>query len=500
MIGALLAVNFAAGFLELATIREDSARILEAKFGEILLHLRSVTSVMVLDGYLASSIEEANYAESMRNIVTFRDAKIADSILIYRPSGEIYADASEAGSFGKRDALSNAAEEAAKGTRPVDLVTEKNGAAYLYTLTTARSLNGAVGEFAVGKNLDGFFSGLETQGTFGLKNVELARSANAPRAWYRHSFPGPVEVSFPANWEIRATDPRWNLEIFFIVGRTLLLLVAYAAFFSIWRRYKISQEKLRAEQLLRVSSARLVALGEMCAGISHEINNPLAVIRMSGQQLQASLPEHDLPAEFLAFAEENCERIERTCIRIGSIIKGLRIFARDDTREPMAPASLQQVVKDALELSMARLQYKSVTLRLNLEIQEDTVLCRSVQLSQVVLNLVNNALDAIEATRDPWISIDLFRKNDTFELWVTDSGPGIPPQLQNRIMEPFFTTKPVGQGTGIGLSIASGIMQSHGGLLKIDQTCPNTRFVMTLPSYQSSAANAPKRESLARVH
>jgi C4-dicarboxylate-specific signal transduction histidine kinase len=109
---------------------------------------------------------------------------------------------------------------------------------------------------------------------------------------------------------------------------------------------------------------------------------------------------------------------------------------------------------------------------------------RPVQLSQVFLNLLNNAFDAIEGAPSPWIRVELYSEDDFIEVSVTDSGPGVAKEIRSRIMEPFFTTKPLGKGTGLGLSVSAGIMKAHHGSLFLDETSPNTRFVVRMPRRQ----------------
>src|SRR6185312_3312229 len=106
---------------------------------------------------------------------------------------------------------------------------------------------------------------------------------------------------------------------------------------------------------------------------------------------------------------------------------------------------------------------------------------RPSQISQVLLNLLNNGLDAIRTMTQPWIEIAVVKCEDLVEISVTDSGHGIPNHIANRMMEPFFTTKEVGSGTGLGLAISRGIIEDHHGKFYYDQESANTRFVVALP-------------------
>jgi len=112
---------------------------------------------------------------------------------------------------------------------------------------------------------------------------------------------------------------------------------------------------------------------------------------------------------------------------------------------------------------------------------------REVEISQVVLNLLSNASDAIETLSDKWIKLSVFSRQDFVEIHITDSGDGIRPEIRKKIFQPFFTTKAIGRGTGMGLSISSGIIQKHRGELQIDSQNPNTCFIIRLPKKQQSS-------------
>jgi signal transduction histidine kinase len=107
--------------------------------------------------------------------------------------------------------------------------------------------------------------------------------------------------------------------------------------------------------------------------------------------------------------------------------------------------------------------------------------CSATQITQVLINLVNNAHDAIKNLKEKWIEIAVNDSDHYVEISITDSGPGIPAGIKEKIMQPFFTTKAVGQGTGLGLSLSKSIIDSHKGFLLIDDNCPHTKFTILLP-------------------
>ena len=112
---------------------------------------------------------------------------------------------------------------------------------------------------------------------------------------------------------------------------------------------------------------------------------------------------------------------------------------------------------------------------------EVKVKCRPVQISQVIINLIGNACDAIESLPDKWIKIGIRNASGPIVLFVMDSGRGIPESIAKKIFQPFFTTKDVGKGTGLGLSISKGIMDAHGGSISVDFECENTCFLLSFP-------------------
>ncbi|MBL7713964.1 MAG: HAMP domain-containing histidine kinase [Bdellovibrionales bacterium] len=244
-----------------------------------------------------------------------------------------------------------------------------------------------------------------------------------------------------------------------------------------------NREELEHERVVNQAAARLASLGEMAGGIAHEINNPLTVIIGRAQQIQNWLDEGRIdPAKIRTFAES----IRQTGNRISLIIKGLRAFARDSEKDPVIRAKVCDILDDTLSFCQARIQGHGIDLRLPENVDERwTVDCRPVQIGQILLNLLNNAHDATETLDDRWIQVDLKVTEDEMHLSVTDSGKGIPRAIQEKIMEPFFTTKDTNRGTGLGLSIAKGIVEAHNGQLLIDNQCENTRFIVVLPRYRT---------------
>lgn len=244
-------------------------------------------------------------------------------------------------------------------------------------------------------------------------------------------------------------------------------------------------EEIRAKNELDFSrsaaaqSTKMASLGEMAGSIAHEINTPLAVILMNSEILNDAISEDVIDKLTLSQAAQT---IQSTTDRIAKIITGMRKFTRDDSKDSMdEEVFIQQIIEDAVVLCKNRYKTSSAELNVSIIPSEWKIKGRSTGLTQVLLNLLNNSLDAIGDLKEKWASIEVWEQKDSFQIIVTDSGPGIPEEIRENLMQPFYSTKPLGKGTGIGLSISKGIIESHDGKLELDTTCSNTRFIITLP-------------------
>jgi C4-dicarboxylate-specific signal transduction histidine kinase len=249
-------------------------------------------------------------------------------------------------------------------------------------------------------------------------------------------------------------------------------------------------EQLFLAEAKLVSTAKMSALGEMAGGIAHEINTPLGTIGMIADQLTEMLKEDgELDREEAA---QMTETVAVTVSRIGLIIQGLRTFSRDGSRDRFDQSSVKQIVESTLALCGEKVKSGGIEVSVSSIGDEISIACRPVQISQVLLNLINNACDAISHLDEKWLKISVEEKQDHIELSVTDSGSGVAEAVREKVFQPFFTTKDIGKGTGLGLSVSKGIADAHRGQLFIDSACANTRFVLRLPKDSTSAEPAPK--------
>lgn len=233
-------------------------------------------------------------------------------------------------------------------------------------------------------------------------------------------------------------------------------------------------------QMQMIQSNKMASLGEMASGIAHEINNPLAIIKMTALQMQKNMNEDNL------VLKNGITKIDSTVDRISKIIQGLRTFSRDGRNDPFEIVSFDDLIDDILSFCKERLKHHSITL---IKDEHDPNLVfegRQIEISQVVLNLLNNAIDAVDPLVDEerWIRISAKNNGSFLEIRITDSGHGIPLETQSKMFQPFFTTKEIGKGTGLGLSLSLTIVKNHLGEIFIDNDSPNTCFVLRLPNQQ----------------
>ncbi len=237
--------------------------------------------------------------------------------------------------------------------------------------------------------------------------------------------------------------------------------------------------KISEQQALMLHSSKLASLGEMAAGVAHEINNPLLVIAGKVEQVRRLYGESD-PEPSLVL--KHMEDVRKTVDRIAKIVSGLRSFARDSSEEPPTEASVKGIVEETAALCTERFRNHSIDFEIG-PVDAMMIRCRPFQIVQVLLNLLNNAFDAasIGQNQPRWVRLDARWVGDRAEISISDSGDGIPPSLREKIMMPFFTTKEIGKGTGLGLSISQGIIADHGGTLALDPDASSTRFVVRIP-------------------
>ncbi len=231
-----------------------------------------------------------------------------------------------------------------------------------------------------------------------------------------------------------------------------------------------------------MQSSKMAALGKLAAGIAHEVNNPLAVIKEKVGWIKDLLSEEDLKeSENYGEFEDAVRKIDYHVDRAKKVTHRLLGFARrmEPVREKV---EINRVLEDTLEFLKNEAHYRSIEIKTDFFSNLPTLMSDTAQLQQVFLNILNNAIDAIKKNGEIEIKTRLDSKDKQVAVTITDNGPGIPNELLNRIFDPFFTTKELGAGTGLGLSISYSIIEKLGGRIMVaSEEGKGTTFTIYLP-------------------
>jgi PAS domain S-box-containing protein len=237
------------------------------------------------------------------------------------------------------------------------------------------------------------------------------------------------------------------------------------------------ERKLASAQIIQ--SSKLATLGEMATSVAHELNQPLNVIRMAAGNCRRKIFKGIVDLKYIS---DKLERIDEQTARAATIIDHMRMFGREAKESP-EPIDPRNVVINALKLMGAQLQLEGIEIVTEFGENCGCILCHTIQMEQVILNLLTNARDAIvESERDAKITLRVFEEDGFVHISSEDTGPGIPEDKLSRIFEPFYTTKEMGKGTGLGLSVSYGIVRDINGTIIAENVENGARFVITIPT------------------
>jgi C4-dicarboxylate-specific signal transduction histidine kinase len=281
-----------------------------------------------------------------------------------------------------------------------------------------------------------------------------------------------------------------KLQVFYgyLAGAIGFLGISFFFFliYTIYRRYQRNTlvmaqltQNLESERMVTIQSSKLASLGEMAAGLAHEINNPLAVIIgrveiVLDQIANGTATDLEISKTF--------SKINDMAVRISKIITSMRKISKGATKKELGRTNLVGVIDDILNLSSERLRNLSITIDYSAVDTQLFVLADFTHLSQVLMNLMNNAVDELVKLPVDARSILLSSEvsGEQAILNFKDSGTGIPASVREKLFNPFFTTKEVGKGTGLGLSLSKGLMQDMGGDLELSPDLTQTCFMLKL--------------------
>ncbi|MBF0442007.1 MAG: GHKL domain-containing protein [Oligoflexales bacterium] len=251
-----------------------------------------------------------------------------------------------------------------------------------------------------------------------------------------------------------------------------------------FEKYLIYRKRLDEHQIKSFHGVKLASLAQLTDGFAHEIRNPLAIILGSAERIKIGTKNLDgQKADQVNYATE---RIVAATKRIDSLISTLgKISIRNpDDKPELIP--FEDIMEDIMQFFQKQLEDSKAELMVGPITQDVVFLCIRHDFYQILLNIISNAFEAISKLSERWIRISAEEKDGKIFLAITDSGRGIPTDFQEKIFDPFFTTKRVGEGTGLGLSISYFLAKNNKGEVFLDAKSPNTKFVIVLPSHNSS--------------
>ena len=242
------------------------------------------------------------------------------------------------------------------------------------------------------------------------------------------------------------------------------------------------QHQMQAEQASLVHASKMQALADMSSGVAHEVNNPLMIISGYADVIRRILNQKVLDSKRLL----DCTvKIDHCVERIAFIVNALRSFSQDEVETTQESFSLLEAVQKAVSQCTQRIQDCGIQLDLQLEATPFPVMGSEARSMEVILMLLDNAIDILKEVPEKKIVVQL-RKHDKasgpcVRLTIQDSGPGVPSDLQSHLFQPFFTTRPVGEGAGLSLSRSHGIVQSMQGEISYERRDGTTHFIIDLP-------------------
>ncbi len=248
---------------------------------------------------------------------------------------------------------------------------------------------------------------------------------------------------------------------------------------------KRREHELREKQEQLVQAGKLATLGELTTGIAHELNNPLNNIGLFiGNAIDLiELGSADTNPEFLL---QELSRAMQQVRKATEIITHLRTFGRAASVS-YEPVAIDQVISSAISLIQEQLRLRQIEVQIQVPDKEVLVIGNAIQLEQVFLNLFTNARDALADMPEKRIEVTCAFNANFVDIRVSDTGPGISPEVEQRIFDPFFTTKEVGTGTGLGLSITYSIIQEHRGTIMLEShDVGGAVFLIQLPRMRES--------------
>jgi two-component system NtrC family sensor kinase len=272
--------------------------------------------------------------------------------------------------------------------------------------------------------------------------------------------------------------------VFVAIAITLIVATTFIATRHLVNRIdKANAQREKMSQAF-IRSAKLASIGELATGLAHEINNPLAIISAEQTNIADILQDPKASHEDHGQALESVNRTKSQIQRCANITRKMLQFGRNE-QSKLEPTDIVPRLTDTIELLKRRAGVRNVEITLKADQNLPRVLVDPIELEQVLVNLINNSIDALPDGGA--VTIKAYAEKNDIHLEVIDNGVGIRAEESERIFEPFYTTKPVGKGTGLGLSVCHGIVQSFGGKMWVEsEKGQGTTMHVCLPLHRTS--------------
>jgi PAS domain S-box-containing protein len=252
------------------------------------------------------------------------------------------------------------------------------------------------------------------------------------------------------------------------------------------------EEQLEQQKQLALHNAKLATIGQLAAGVGHEINNPLAIIAGQLMLTEQHLRSLDQVDDFIS---DRLWRIQNSITRITNIVNGLRTFARSD-ESLITSFDLAELIKETLDMLKDLMTKENILISFENLVENAYIKGNRGRIQQVLVNLITNGRDATAGQVDRTITVRLQEKNNHFELFVSDNGPGVPQTIRDKIFDPFFTTKKLNEGTGIGLALVSTIIKEHDGEIRLISNTFGATFKINLPRDSKIELETPGKKEV----
>lgn len=237
---------------------------------------------------------------------------------------------------------------------------------------------------------------------------------------------------------------------------------------------QVQNDAIEAQRLRRLAS-----MGEMSGGVAHELNSPLAALSFAIQRLQRRISRgREISHEDLS---EQLDKMAADALRMGEIVQSIRALAAGKLPEAKKPEHGDALLRHAVDVFQQRYGRQNLKIEIKPGAEEVIVPCIGYQMEQVLTNLLKNAAEATDHLDQPWVELSAEQENGQVRLIVRDAGMGIAEDLVERIYDPFYTTKSIGSGMGLGLALCQKLTELHGGHLQYEFLDGHTAFVVTLP-------------------